>query len=306
MTTAFPSSFHAALSAAGISYSGPVQVNSVDKFNRFRPDGYKNEDGWYKVWLRGDVYYACFGDWKRGINEKWCSKQNLTGEERRQQNKDWAEIKADVERVQEEKWAKTRAMLAEYFPKWPKATDHPYLANKKLKPRGDVRLCTTGEARKGWLVVPLYDAAGTLQTVQFIAEDGTKTFQGGGKQQGCYFPITDLKPGPKTLVEGYATGISVADATGWTTFCAFNCGNLMAVAKAMRKAFPDDLIIVAGDDDHIQSCRSCKADVDLDIHPTYCPHCSKEHLQVNAGVTKGTEAAKAVKGLFMKPNFPKR
>lgn len=52
------------------------------------------------------------------------------------------------------------------------------------------------------------------------------------------------------IVEGYATGASIYEATGLPVVVAFNAGNLDAVARAHRTAFPEARLIIAGDNDH--------------------------------------------------------
>lgn len=189
------------------------------------------------------------------------------------------EQKDQYEKEKREHQARVRAAISEWMKQWPLATGHKYLEGKKLKPRGNVRICTA-ESRKGWLVIPLYDDKGVMQTLQYISEDGQKTFQSGGKQEGCMFLVHESDTGPILITEGYATGVSVADATGWTTVCAFSCGQLTAVARIIKKEFPDRLIIIAGDND--------------------------EGTEGNPGKTKAEEAAKAVGGVSVVPNFPRR
>lgn len=58
---------------------------------------------------------------------------------------------------------------------------------------------------------------------------------------------------------------------------AFNAGNLLAVAKAMREKFTGLPLILCGDDDR--------------------------HTPGNPGLTKATEAARAVGGLLVIPSF---
>ncbi len=216
---------------------------------------------------------------------------------------------AEATRKDREQREKTQAdsmrIIREGMRVWPVATDHPYLAGKKLKPAGDIRIASTGPYT-GWLVIPIYNIDGELQSVQYIAEDGQKKFAGGVPTLGGMCPVNAFRQGPMILAEGYATAKSLGDATGWTTFAAFTCGNLPTVAQALRSTNPDSLILIASDDDHVQKCTACKTELDLDYNPKLCPHCHKEHLQVNAGVVKAQEAARLVDGIFVKPNFAKK
>ena len=64
---------------------------------------------------------------------------------------------------------------------------------------------------------------------------------------------------------------------------AFDAGNLLAVAQAMREQYPDRKIILWADDDYQR--------VDRNGHPE------------NIGIIKATEAAQAVNGHLAVPDF---
>jgi len=49
------------------------------------------------------------------------------------------------------------------------------------------------------------------------------------------------------VTEGYATAFSVSDATGAEVVVAFDAGNVLPVAKAIRAKYPQREIIIAGD-----------------------------------------------------------
>ncbi|WP_262965384.1 toprim domain-containing protein [Methylobacter psychrophilus] len=51
------------------------------------------------------------------------------------------------------------------------------------------------------------------------------------------------------IVEGWATGASLYEATGHFTIVAFSAGNLTAVAIQIRKHHQDKEIIICGDND---------------------------------------------------------
>jgi putative DNA primase/helicase len=51
------------------------------------------------------------------------------------------------------------------------------------------------------------------------------------------------------IAEGFATGATIHQATGYPVAVAFNAGNLEAVAKAMRQKLPGLSMIVCADDD---------------------------------------------------------
>ena len=104
----------------------------------------------------------------------------------------------------------------------------------------------------GALIVPVYDASGTLQSLQFIDADGKKQFLTGGKIGGGRFLIGDApKPaGTICVCEGFATGATIHEATGYSVFVAFNCGNLEAVAISIRALYPQAKVTICADNDH--------------------------------------------------------
>jgi antirestriction protein ArdC/phage/plasmid primase-like uncharacterized protein len=143
--------------------------------------------------------------------------------------------------------------------------------------------------RNGDLLVPGYDVEGKLWTVQYIKEDGTKRFAKESRKHGCFHVVgapngaaarqkIALSP-VAVIAEGYATAATIAKQANVTAIAAFDSGNLLAVASALRERYKDKPIIIAGDDDH--------------------------RLENNPGREKALEAATAVKGLAVFPNLSK-
>jgi putative DNA primase/helicase len=148
---------------------------------------------------------------------------------------------------------------------------HRYLIDKAARVFGELR------EYHGALVLPLLDVSGSLHSLQFIGEDGSKHFLSGARITGCFFTLADRPDGPVVVVEGYATGASIHEATGYAVVCAMNCGNLPAVAKALRAKWPGREIIIAADND--------------------------QWTQDNPGMAKATEAAKAINAKLAIPKF---
>lgn len=148
---------------------------------------------------------------------------------------------------------------------WDKAEeatdDHPYLKAKGVKNYG-LRIQKGGKY-DGALIMPLFDSDGNLQTLQFIMPGGEKRLMRGGKKKGHFFAIGDFwksddDNGRPTvcLAEGYATGASIHEATGWFVLVCVDNGNLKSVAEIVGQKFngtdyPESRILVCGDnDDH--------------------------------------------------------
>ena len=178
-----------------------------------------------------------------------------------------AEVKqASNELRQRQAQEKARHILAKARP----ATHHPYLIQKHVPALPGVK--TSGSR----LILPLQDAAGAIQSLQFINGDGKKRFLAGGRKQGGYFligtPVDAL-----CIAEGYATAASIHEATGHAVAVAFDAGNLQPVAEALRTQWPRVRIVVCADDDW--------------------------QTDGNPGLTQAKRAAQAVDGVVAIPRF---
>ncbi|MFU8790348.1 MAG: toprim domain-containing protein, partial [Methylobacter sp.] len=226
--------------------SAPETVIGDGYLHRFKIDG--KLTGWYSLHLDG-VAAGAFGDWKQGIKERWKMAgifKKLTDAER--QAFAIERQRQDEQRKTEEKTRHNAAIQkAAYI--WSRSTpviNHQYLSKKRVQAH-NVR------CYRGSLVVPLYDEAGLLVSIQFIGDDGTKRMMKGGKAQGaCCFigDSTDLtRDKPILICEGWATGASLYQETGLFTIVAFSAGNLTAVAIQTRKHHQANEITICGDND---------------------------------------------------------
>lgn len=146
------------------------------------------------------------------------------------------------------------------------ATDHPYLQMKCVRAHG-LRIGRwplfskeTGEIFR-WLpnalLIPITNAAGKITSLQGVTieptEDGPsarKSYLKGAKKTDGFHIIGTPAPGkPIALCEGFATGATIHELTGWCVVVAFDEGNLRSVAVQMRDLFPGHEIIVCADND---------------------------------------------------------
>ena len=171
-----------------------------------------------------------------------------------------------------------------------------YLKRKGVQPYG-LRFTLDG-----WVLVPMRDAAGTLQNVQRIAPEkpntGSDKFYGPpgikGGTKAHLFHLLGIATSPGTLpasggdtpapgavliCEGYATGATLHEATARPVAIAFDAGNLVHVAKTMQALYPAALVVLCGDDD-LQTFAE---------------------KGLNPGRDKATAAARAVHGLAVFP-----
>ncbi|MCU6498917.1 DUF927 domain-containing protein [Rugamonas sp. A1-17] len=157
--------------------------------------------------------------------------------------------------------------------------EHSYLQRKGISSHGlriySGELSIGDMACDGAVIVPLYNIAGELVSLEFIAENGEKRFLPGGAKAGA-FHLMGKNFDHVVIAEGYATGASVFEASGYGVAVAFDAGNLRRVADAMRERYPKAVLIFSVDND-------AKADGS------------------NPGLKAATEASQSVGGLLAIP-----
>lgn len=235
--------FRQAIEAAGLT---PPHVFIDDGvIHRFCTNGRPRDDsGWYCLHSDG-IAAGCFGDWREGFTQTWCSKSDAAmTEPERQANRE--RVHAMQHQREADLMLRRTRTAHDADKRWTAAkpcTQHDYLTRKGVKPHG---VKTEGDS----LLIPMRDTGGTIHSLQTIAPDGAKLFMPGGRVKGCYFSI-GRPDNTVTVCEGFATGASVHEATGGAVAVAFNAGNLHAVATALRSKYPNLRIIMAADDDHL-------------------------------------------------------
>ena len=263
--------FRAAIQSAGLS--PPDTIEPDGKLHRFASNGMRGDDaGWYALHDDG-IPAGSFGDWRSGQSHTWRADLG-----RPHTPEDEAAHRAKVEAMMRERDAEREREQAEAAIKaaaiWeaakPAPNDHPYLVRKGIKPSG-------ARVHNDALVIAMR-SGGDIRSLQFIGPDGDKRFLTGGRVAGGYFSMgTPKGAAALCIVEGFATGATIHEATGYPVAVAFNAGNLGPVAKAMRDRFAELPLIICADDDVA--------------------------TEGNPGITKATEAARAVGGLVAIPNF---
>jgi len=230
--------FRDAMIAAGLNTDEQIIDDGVR--HRIHIDGDKRtaKNGWYI--LHGDgIPAGAFGSWKHDVKASWSAKSEheFTPDERKAYAKRMDDVRKQNEAEQQRVRAEARAKAAEIWAQSTPANDnHPYLVRKQIKAHG------LRESR-GKLVLPMYSSDGTLQSLQFIDDEGNKRFLSGGQKRGCYFGIGTKPVDRLIVVEGFATGASVCQATGTPVAIAFDAGNLEPVCEALRLKLPSNIAI---------------------------------------------------------------
>lgn len=248
----------------GLAHNAPIVADG--KIHRYSIDNKKNQpDEWYVAWegisVKGNSYLWCvYGSWSDASKctfRSWESAQfasRLDDEERKAFHKSHKERMIEVERLlleERDLAAKKAKDIWESASQEPPGENHLRYTHKKgISPIG-VRF-TQNPGGYDSIVIPLRNIDEKIRSLQFISvtDDGKvyKSFLSGGQKKGNFFTIGQIiNTEPLYVVEGYATGISVHEATRAAVVVAFDAGNLASVIKNLRNKYPKNKIIIAGD-----------------------------------------------------------
>lgn len=218
----------------GVKIDEPIAFDGKT-FHRFDVDKKGDKALWVIAFEDGNVQA---GNWKTGESAFFYAKTEA--EENILQQKSIVErTRKELETFRLSSLKKAKE-LYESLP--PASAEQEYLVRKKIKAVDGVR--QEGKS----LVIPGFDPKGDLQTIQHILPNGEKRFFIGCTTAGAYFVIGEVS-NQMYLVEGYATGYSVYEATGSGVVVAFNAGNLESASKAFLSSHPDVSLIVIADND---------------------------------------------------------
>lgn len=279
---------------------------------RCKIDGDGEKRGWYalhEVKLDDGTYaiFGSYGVWRGNENNAHkiqLKRSNLSESQREairfriaeDKKREEANRKRDIQRAAD----RARAMWDRLRPDG----NSEYLARKQVQAYG-LRYTDNGT-----IAVPMLDDRGRVQGLQFIGPSVKKRLKKTDKQfwpkgmthRGTFFLI-----GSPTwivvLAEGYATGASIHQATGYPVAVCFVAGNLTSVAQVIRKRYPWVRILVCADDDAFAKCPNKECEhVDL-VSNGKCPKCSTAYAHGNTGNECASSAALAVDGGWLKPTF---
>jgi len=215
-----------------VGFNPPPYIKN-SAITRFQTTG-KDKSGWVSMFSDGKG--AAFGDWKSGEVHYWFLNGQAAASD---YDREEALKKAKEER--DFAYASAAFNAQELYAKLPTIENHDYLIRKNIKSDSGLRLYDNR------LVVPVYGANEEIQSLQFISADGDKRFYTGGKMHGGYYVIGSL--GDTVLItEGFATGMTLHEATGFCVVVAFNAGNLKPVCDMIRKEYKGRVLICADND----------------------------------------------------------
>ena len=244
--------FIEAMQAEGIGPHNAEDIKDDDQRRRYRVEGDKpgSLNGTYVLRADPDGFAVGFAmSFKSGGRVDWQSKskRKATAEERAE----W-QRRRDAERARRAEEdarikAKGKADSARLWDEAEVAVTHPYAARKGVS-LDRVRVWLDIDRFEECIVIPAYKA-GEIVAAQKIYPDGDKLFVAGSDMHGSWFAIGDVAAAETVaVVEGWATGETVHAATGWAVAVAFNAGNLVGVAKAVREMASGNVLICSDED----------------------------------------------------------
>lgn len=179
---------------------------------------------------------------------------------------------ASAKNTAQQKWAQAR-----------EAESHPYLAKKDVMAHNTRVGKWTYKNENGELIteenallVPLYKNE-ALVSLQGILPDGTKKLLYKAEKQGVYHVVGEELTHTILICEGWATGATLHESTQLLTFVAIDAGNLIHVAKYVRKKYPLHRIVICADNDQYKKSNtgiksafkaSCSVDADV-VYPIF-------------------------------------
>ncbi|MDD2967547.1 MAG: DUF927 domain-containing protein [Desulfovibrionaceae bacterium] len=175
----------------------------------------------------------------------------LSTKERKAEQEAIAARKREREAEQSTAWAQAAEQAQAMYAKTTAADNsHAYLCRKGVHSVEGLRILGKGD--NAVLVVPVHNIQGLAQSLQYIQPNGAKLFLPKGKIAGGFFPIPardGSKEGTLLIAEGIATALSLHEATGFAVLVAFNCGNMLPVARIAREQYPAREIVLCADND---------------------------------------------------------
>ncbi len=193
----------------------------------------------------------------------------------------------EAKKEREEMYAKTALKAVSILARLKKAEKTPYTLKKGVK-------CYDVFCGRNNLILPLRDVTGKIWSLQTIYADGNKRFLTGGKKKGCFHKITGT--GKTVLCEGYATGASIHEATGYTVIVCFDAGNLLEVSKYFKDC------IIAADNDAPQKNQQMGIG-ELKAKATGRPYVMPDFLGMDFNDVHNKFGLNAVKKYFEKEAF---
>ena len=237
----------------GCGLTPPDDIVMDGNIHRFKSGvkgkgGTSDKTGWYVAYGDG-VPAGRFGCWRSDIEQTWRANidRTLSPAEEMAITRRMAEARVarDAEIAKKRDIASNDVDII-----WGDCSvasaEHPYIKSKGIQVHG---ARVTGDGR---LVLPLYNEAGSLSSLQYIDKSGGKLYHPGGQTGGCYNVVGSVDGEIKTLyvAEGFATAASIHEVTNQPCVASYSASNLVPVVEILRAKFGASLdIVVIADND---------------------------------------------------------
>ncbi len=258
---------------------------TYDKKNiRARWKGMRKGTGGKPVTIGTLIYEAMKGGFKFDEKVTRISPEKI---KEREERKKQIELEAQAEIANEFARNEKAKKVAQI--RWNSSREvesHPYLTKKDVFAHG-LRVGPwpygNRQIEPNALIVPLY-YRGELVSVQGIFPEKVKVDQDirdkfylyGAKKSGVYSPIGTITD-TILICEGWATGATLHEATQLYVAVAMDSGNLVHVAKEIRRSYPFSRIVICADNDQYKSYNTgiksavkaaCEVDADV-VYPVF-------------------------------------
>mgnify|MGYP002524550383 FL=1 len=244
------------------------QIEISNSYKRFDTSKKGHLNGYFKVFFSDDSLCCYFGDWSTGKKVFWKDKEEtictLSNEERIKIQR------IDIATKQREE-KERRALLhkhEQFFYSLPLADSigviHPYLMEKCLPKSYIGRYDKESDS----LVFPFFNSKGQFSGYQSISITGRKMIANGSYKKGsfCVFRFADSNSIKTYACEGYATGISILEATKGIVIVCIDSENLTEGIRNATKYLNVDSknVLIISDNDfnktgETESIKACSS-----------------------------------------------
>lgn len=285
------------VSRAGLNL--PPTINPDGEIHKFPIDASdKKLSGWYAFHKNSYGICGCAGNFKSDLQI------NAKGQERPLSTSEIEEQNRLIQLAKEKRnAAQTAAHLntaKEVQAIWknakPVPLDHPYIKRKGLSSTHGAKLF--GDI----IILPMFDAMGTLWSFERIFPSGEKKGWKGGKRKGNFWLIGDPKESNQIIIaEGFATAVTIQEQTGCPVVVAYGAHGLVPVTGIIRDLFSDKTIIIASDNDEnkVSQTNAFKAQKEFGCRVEISP-LSEEGNDFNDFYLSGGD----IKAIFQPPADP--
>lgn len=234
--------------------TAPAKITADGKWHRFRIEDTRSKSSTPGAYLMhmDEHPVGLFMDWRKEREKfRWTPGTEAGPVDRAE----FRRLAQESETKRKANYAKAATNALTFFQKECVAINgasHPYLDRKKIASHG---------ARQGsgkpfglkdepCVIIPIRGSDNKALTLQAIRADGERRFWPGSTTEGGYTLIgRDDSQTTIVLCEGFATGATIHEATGWLVVVCLSASNMVRISRWAGHRWPGRAFVVAGDDD---------------------------------------------------------